>query len=86
MNVDLPEPDGPTRNTNSPLSICSETSSQADHVGLVDLGDPVEDDHRRAAARGRPAAAVRPPRGSGAGSLTATAGGGRRRSDGLAES
>ena len=27
MNVDLPDPDGPTRNTNSPLSICTETSS-----------------------------------------------------------
>ena len=26
MKVDLPEPDGPTRNTNSPLSICSGTS------------------------------------------------------------
>ena len=27
MNVDLPDPDGPTRNTNSPLSICTDTSS-----------------------------------------------------------
>src|SRR5436190_9909836 len=28
MKVDLPEPDGPTRKTNSPLSICTETSSR----------------------------------------------------------
>src|ERR1700754_3245585 len=29
MNVDLPEPDGPIRKTNSPLSILSETLSRA---------------------------------------------------------
>src|SRR3954451_7018287 len=29
MNVDLPEPEGPMRNTNSPLSIDSETLSSA---------------------------------------------------------
>ncbi len=29
MNVDLPEPDGPIRKTNSPLSIFNETSSSA---------------------------------------------------------
>ena len=33
MKVDLPEPDGPTRNTNSPLSICSETSSSPGMFG-----------------------------------------------------
>ncbi len=31
-NVDLPDPDGPTRNTNSPLSISSETSLSAGRV------------------------------------------------------
>src|SRR5258705_10380466 len=29
MNVDLPEPDGPIRKTNSPLSILTETLSSA---------------------------------------------------------
>src|ERR1700760_2696710 len=29
MNVDLPDPDGPIRKTNSPLSILSETLSRA---------------------------------------------------------
>ena len=29
MNVDLPEPDGPMRKTNSPLSILTETLSSA---------------------------------------------------------
>ena len=29
MTVDLPEPDAPTTNTNSPLSITNETSESA---------------------------------------------------------
>ena len=33
MNVDLPEPDAPTRNTNSPLSICRVTSSRPTMFG-----------------------------------------------------
>ena len=34
MNVDLPEPDGPIRNTNSPLSMETVTLSRA---GLVEV-------------------------------------------------
>jgi hypothetical protein len=31
-NVDLPEPDGPIRNTNSPLCTCTDTLSRAGRV------------------------------------------------------
>ena len=37
MIVDLPEPDGPTRKTNSPLSITKLASRRATTLGLVDL-------------------------------------------------
>src|ERR1051326_6835186 len=40
MNVDLPDPDGPTRNTNSPLSIWSETSSRPNTPPWYDLVTP----------------------------------------------
>ena len=52
MNVDLPEPEGPTRKTNSPLSIVSETSSRPKMPGWYTLRDLVEQDHRRAGAGG----------------------------------
>ena len=42
MNVDLPEPDGPTRKTHSPLSICSETSRRPTTSPVVDLRDALE--------------------------------------------
>ena len=45
MKVVLPEPEAPTRKTNSPLSISSETSRRATVVALVGLGDVVEADH-----------------------------------------
>ena len=41
-NVDLPEPEGPTRNTNSPLAIVEGGVPQRDDVALVDLGDVLE--------------------------------------------
>ena len=47
MKVDLPEPDGPTRNTNSPLSICTETSSRPTTPPWYSLMTLVEHDHRR---------------------------------------
>src|SRR5438270_13326089 len=36
-NVDLPEPEGPTRNTNSPFAMSTETSRMATVVPLYDL-------------------------------------------------
>ena len=39
-NVDLPEPDGPTKNTNSPFSIFKQTLSKLllhDHIFLLPL-------------------------------------------------
>ena len=35
MNVDLPEPDGPMRKTNSPLSILTDTSSSAGRAEVL---------------------------------------------------
>jgi hypothetical protein len=45
--VDFPEPDAPTTNTNSPLSIVNDTPSRG--ARLVDFLHRLEDDHRRAA-------------------------------------
>ncbi len=43
--VDLPEPDGPTRNTNSLFGMSKVGVADGDHVVTVDLGDVVELDH-----------------------------------------
>ena len=46
MNVDLPEPDGPMRKTNSPLSILTLTLSSAGRADvLYCLRHLVEGDH-----------------------------------------
>ena len=43
-SVDLPQPEGPTRTTNSPSSISSETSSTATHASGELLRHVVEHD------------------------------------------
>ena len=53
MKVVFPEPDGPTRKTNSPLSISTEQSRERDGRTLVRLGDVLELDHERATVAGR---------------------------------
>ena len=58
MTVDLPEPVGPTRNTNSPRSIANVALVEADVAAVVELRDAAElDDRRGAAARLRARAA-----------------------------
>ena len=44
-NVDFPEPEGPTRKTNSPLAISRESVPQGDDIALVGLGDVFESNH-----------------------------------------
>ena len=44
-NVDLPEPDAPTRKTNSPLLMSTSAFAQRGDIALVDLGDVLELDH-----------------------------------------
>ena len=51
--VDFPEPDGPTRKTNSPFWTSAVTSSERGDVSLVDLGDVLEKDHQREGDRRR---------------------------------
>ena len=53
-NVDLPEPDAPTRKTNSPFSMSTVASLQGDDLALVDLGDVLELDHGRRRGYQRP--------------------------------
>ena len=55
MQVDLPQPVGPTRNTNSPRPIRIETPSSAHGTAVVDLGDVLELDDRHVGATGLPA-------------------------------
>ena len=47
MKVDLPDPDGPTRKTNSPFWMSRRGVAERDDVALVVLGDVLEPDHRR---------------------------------------
>ena len=56
MQVDLPQPVGPTRNTNSPRPIRIEAPLEADGAAVVDLRDVLELDDRD----------VQAPRGAGA--------------------
>ena len=48
MTVDFPDPDAPTTNTNSPLSMCERDAVESGHAGVVDLLHALEDDHRGA--------------------------------------
>ena len=45
-SVLLPEPDGPTRNTNSRLGDVEAGVAKRDDLGRVALGDVLESDHR----------------------------------------
>ena len=85
MNVDLPEPEGPTRKTNSPLSMERLTSSRPTASVVYAFVTAVEDDHRAVAraqhgapvgARDRVGVAVAPAR------ALAVARGGASESDG----
>ena len=53
--VDFPEPEGPTRKTNSPFSITNEAPSSATTF-VVNLVDVLEHDHRPRGGRGVAAA------------------------------
>ena len=44
-NVDLPDPDGPTRNTNSPFWMSQFDLVEREDLALVDLRDVLELDH-----------------------------------------
>ena len=46
MKVVFPEPDTPTRKTNSPLSMSTVTFRSSDGRTLVGLGDVLESDHK----------------------------------------
>src|SRR6478609_6350064 len=73
MNVDLPEPEGPTRNTNSPLSICTDTSSRPMIDGSYVLVIPSKRIIASAAGAGSPMPRPRAPgTGSRVGVGTAT--------------
>src|SRR6185436_19600473 len=64
MNVDLPEPDGPIRKTNSPLSILTETLSsagRADDLYCLDTWSRVIITARQSSGDGRATAATRAP-------------------------
>ena len=50
MKVVLPEPEVPTRKTNSPLSISAVDLPQRDSAALVDLGHILEPDHAEGGA------------------------------------
>ena len=45
MSVDLPEPEGPDQEHELALADVAGEVLEADHVGVVDLGDVFEDDH-----------------------------------------
>ena len=44
-SVDFPEPEGPTRKTNSPLCDLEVDLTQGDDIALVGLGDVLEANH-----------------------------------------